>query len=598
MRVGVDCGGTFTDFAAWNGGRLRSRKVRSTPSDPALAILEGLAGLEPGELVHGSTVATNALLQRSGARTAFVTTRGFEDLIELGRQNRPSLYDWAPKTRPSLVPAGRRYGVDERVLFDGSVLRPLGDADVERLKRLLCGAESVAVCLLHSYANAGHERKVGRALREAGLDVSLSSEILPEYREYERASTTVVNAYVAPLMRGYIRALGARLPSAKLRVFQSNGGSASVAEASAQPVRTVLSGPAGGLVGAAAVARTLGIDRFISLDMGGTSTDVALYDGAAAFTTEGSVAGLPVTVPMLDIVTTGAGGGSVAWIDEGAALRVGPRSAGAVPGPACYGKGDELTVTDANLLLGRIDRGSFPTGTIRLDADRARECARRMAHQTGEGLRGLCLAVVRAANATMERAIRAVSVERGHRPRDYALICFGGAGALHACELADSLEIGRVVVPANAGVLSALGMLVADCIRDYSASVLDGDVGAALKRLETAARREMSRQGFESVALVRSVDMRYQGQSYELNVASEQADRFDRAHRKRFGYCHAGRPTEVVTARIQAIGHTSDGARPDLAAMTDQPRFASIYVPDGWRARELAGSNLILECAG
>ena len=595
MRVGVDSGGTFTDFIAWDGSCLRSHKVRSTPANPANAILAGLELFHAAEVVHGSTVATNALIQRSGARTAFVTTLGFEDLLELGRQNRADLYDWTPAPRQSLVAAGKKFGLEERMLHDGSVLEPLGSAVVASLQPSLREVDSVAVCLLHSYANPSHERLVGEKLRAAGLNVSLSSEILPEYREYERAATTVVNAYVSPLMAQYIESLDASLPETKLRIFQSNGGSISVAEASAQAVRTVLSGPAGGLIGAAAVARTLGIERFISFDMGGTSTDVSLHDQAPLFTTEGSAAGLPVSVPMLDIESIGAGGGSVAYFDEGSALRVGPRSAGAVPGPVCYGTGEELTVTDANLLLGRIDAGSFPAGAIHLDKDRAREYAERAARGAGVSVTELCNAIVRAANAKMERAIRSVSVERGHYPRDYAMICFGGAGALHACELAAALDIPRVVVPAHAGVLSALGMLVADCVRDYSASTLSEPAETALVGLEAAARRDMLAQGFEDVALVRSLDLRYEGQSYEINVPAHLSAEFDAIHAKRFGYCHAGRPTQAVTARVRAIGRTPEQDQPDLTAPSEQPRFASVYVPNGWRRRETLGSNTILE---
>ena len=595
MRVGVDSGGTFTDFIAWDGTRLCSHKVRSTPANPERAILAGLKLFAATEVVHGSTVATNALLQRTGARTAFVTTRGFEDLLELARQNRADLYDWTPIPRQSLVENGRRFGLDERMLHDGSVLRPLAPSALASLQDSLGDIEAVAVCLLHSYANPAHEQIVGETLRAAGLNVSLSSEILPEYREYERAATTVVNAYVSPLMARYIESLAVSLPEAKLRVFQSNGGSISVAEASAQAVRTVLSGPAGGLIGAAAIARTLGIDRFISFDMGGTSTDVSLHDQAPRLTTEGSAAGLPVSVPMLDIESIGAGGGSIAYFDEGSALRVGPRSAGAEPGPVCYGRGKELTVTDANLLLGRIDAGSFPAGAINLDQDRAREYAERTARGAGVSVTDLCKAIVRAANAKMERAIRSISVERGHDPRDYAMICFGGAGALHACELAAALDIPRVVVPAHAGVLSALGMLVADCVRDYSASALGETPEAAFARLEVAARQDMRTQGFEAVALVRSLDLRYEGQSYEINVPANLAAAFDEIHAKRFGYCHAGRPTQAVTARVRAIGRTAEDDLPDLTATSEQPRFASVYVPHGWERHETQGSNMILE---
>lgn len=598
MRIGVDSGGTFTDFVAWDGSRLHSLKVRSSQRDPALAILEGLGRFPEGDLVHGSTVATNALIQRSGPRTAFVATRGFEDLLDLARQNRPALYDWRPSPPRLLVAERDKHGIRERVLHDGSVLERLHEHQARALVDRLGNVESVAVCLLHSYVNSAHERLLGEVLREAGYSVSLSSEILPEYREYERAATTVVNAYVSPLMWRYLRSLRDGLSGRPLRILQSNGGSISAREASRHAVRTVLSGPAGGLVGAAAVARQLRIDRFISFDMGGTSTDVSLYDGSPRFTTEGSAAGMPVSVPMLDIESIGAGGGSVAYFDEGDALRVGPRSAGAEPGPVCYGVGNEITVTDANLLLGRIDSSSFLEGTIRLDADRTREFASRAASEARTGVREFARAIVRAANARMERAIRAVSVERGHNPRDYAMICFGGAGALHACELAERLDIPKVIVPAHAGVLSALGMLVADCVRDYSASVLDQNTQLAFGKLEQQARHDMREQGFDDIGLVRTLDMRYEGQSYEINVPAQRALEFDAIHERRYGYRHDGRATETVTARLQAIGSTAREDLPDLAATSEGPRFASIHIPDGWKCRDAAGSHRILERTG
>ena len=598
MRIAVDSGGTFTDFVVWDGSRLRGLKIRSTPRNPVRAVLEGLGRLPAGEVVHGSTVATNTLLQRNGARTAFVTTKGFEDLLDLARQNRTSLYDWCPVPRQGLILPGDKHGIPERTLYDGTVLQELADGQAEELARRLGDVESVAVCLLHSYANPAHESKVGRALRAAGFSVSLSSEILPEHREYERAATTVVNAYVSPLMRRYVATLQAGLTGRPLRIFQSNGGSISAEEASEQAVRTVLSGPAGGLVGSAAIAKQLGIERFISFDMGGTSTDVSLYDGSLRHTTEGSAAGLPVRIPMLDIESIGAGGGSVAYFDEASALRVGPRSAGAEPGPVCYGTGEELTVTDANLLLDRIDTASFLQGTIRLDADRTREVAARAARKAGITSEELARAIVRAANAKMERAIRGVSVERGHSPRDYAMICFGGAGALHACQLAENLEIPRVVVPAHAGVLSALGMLVADCVRDYSASVLDGNSQEAFDRLERRARRDMLEQGFADIELIRTVDMRYESQSYEINVPEERVPKFDEVHERRYGYRHRDRRTQAVTARVQAVGRTSGADHPDLEAAYGEPRFASVHVPNGWRARESAGSSMILERVG
>ncbi len=598
MRVGVDSGGTFTDFVYWDGDSLQTRKIRSTPKDPSLAILEGLMEIHATEIVHGSTVATNTLLQRNGARTALIATRGFEDLLEIGRQNRSSLYDWNLQAQPGLVSKDQKFGVNERMLHDGSVLTPLKEADINDLLNGLSGVESVAVCLLHSYANPAHEQKIGQILREAGFSTSLSSEILPEYREYERAATTVVNAYVSPLIKQYLEMLSAALGNTQLRIFQSNGGSISAEEASSQAVRTVLSGPAGGLVGAATVAHELDIERFISFDMGGTSTDVSLYDGRPQYTTEGEVAGLPVRVPMLDIRSIGAGGGSISYFDKADALRVGPQSAGAEPGPVCYGTGTELTVTDANLLLGRIEQGSFLSGTIQLDLERTREIASRIADKASISIEQLAEAIIRSANATMERAIRSISIERGHNPRDYTLICFGGAGALHACEIAESLEIPRLVVPAHAGVLSALGMLVADCIRDYSASVLNEEPAVVFTRLEEQARREMRQQGFEDPLLIRTVDMRYEGQSYEINVPEDRAAAFDQEHEKQYGYHHQNWNVESVTVRVQAIGRTPESALPKLGATSDQPNFTSIYTPPGWKCSTADGGHTLIERVG
>ena len=598
MRVGVDSGGTFTDFVYWDGDSLQTRKIRSTPRDPSLAILEGLMEIHATAIVHGSTVATNTLLQRNGARTALIATRGFEDLLEIGRQNRSSLYDWNLQAQPGLVSKDQKFGVNERMLHDGSVLTPLKEADINGLLDGLSGVESVAVCLLHSYANPAHEQKIGQILREAGFSTSLSSEILPEYREYERAATTVVNAYVSPLMKQYLEMLSAALGNTQLRIFQSNGGSISAEEASSQAVRTVLSGPAGGLVGAATVAHELDIEQFISFDMGGTSTDVSLHDGRPQYTTEGEVAGLPVRVPMLDIRSIGAGGGSISYFDKADALRVGPQSAGAEPGPVCYGTGTELTVTDANLLLGRIEQGSFLSGTIQLDLERTREIASRIADKASISIEQLAEAIIRSANATMERAIRSISIERGHNPRDYTLICFGGAGALHACEIAESLEIPRLVVPAHAGVLSALGMLVADCIRDYSASVLNEEPAVVFTRLEEQARREMRQQGFEDPLLIRTVDMRYEGQSYEINVPEDRAAAFDQEHEKQYGYHHQNWNVESVTVRVQAIGRTPESALPKLGATSDQPNFTSIYTPPDWKCSTADGGHILIERVG
>ena len=596
MRVGVDTGGTFTDFVYWDGTALRTHKVRSTPQDPARAILAGIKG-PVREIVHGSTVATNALLERRGARTALLTTAGFEDLLEIGRQNRAKLYDWFDPGRTPLVPPELRFGLDERVAYDGGVLQALTPGALERAVEAVAasGAESVAVCLLHSYANPAHERLVGEALRARGLFVSLSHEVLPEYREYERASTTAVNAYVSPLMARYLGGLSEALPGGtRLRVFQSNGGSMSARFASEAAVHTVLSGPAGGVLGAAAVARAAGFERILSFDMGGTSTDVALYDGGFTMTSEGELDGLPVRVGMLDVHTVGAGGGSVAWLDPAGALRAGPRSAGADPGPVCYGEGEEITVTDANLVLGRIDPERFLSGRMTLDVARAQTHMGRLARRCGVSTEELARAIVAAANANMERAIRRVSIERGHDPRDFALVAFGGAGPLHACELADRLEIGTVLAPRDAGVLSAYGMLTADFVREYSQSALERDASELFGDLERRARQDLADEGFEQAQLERTVDLRYAGQSYEINVPWGERTSFDAAHEQLYGYAHRGREVESVAVRLRAVGVSEESRSIDPGLASDAQSFSTLFVPPGWRVREDAVGNKIL----
>ncbi len=596
VRVGIDTGGTFTDFIFWDGSSWRTEKVRSTPADPSEAILEGL-GAGGSEIVHGSTVATNALLERKGARTAFVTTQGFEDLLEIGRQNRAELYNWATRGRRPLVDRDLRFGVPERTLYDGSIERRLSNEVLSALRDRLVqsGAEAVAVCLLHSYANPAHERLIGEALKGTGLAVSLSHEVLPEYREYERASTTAVNAYVAPLMSRYLTRLRETVgAAAQLRVFHSSGGSMSAQGASRLAVHTVLSGPAGGVQGAAAVSRAAGYERFISFDMGGTSTDVALYDGGFSYTSESEIADCPIRVSMLDIHTVGSGGGSIAYLDSGDALRVGPRSAGARPGPVCYGEGTEVTVTDANLLLGRIDPSRFLSGRMSLDSDRAAHAMEQLAASGGTSSERLAGAIVDVANSNMERAIRAVSVERGFDPRDFALISFGGAGGLHACQLAERLDIRTVVCPRHAGVLSALGMLCADFTRDYSQSVLGKDPNAAFDALERQAARELADEGFDELRLERHIDLRYRGQSFEITLPWSDRAEFAKAHGKLYGYDHGDSQVEAVTARVKAIG-VSDDPTPDLAAASDKQDFSTVFVPAGWRERQDSGGNVILE---
>jgi N-methylhydantoinase A/oxoprolinase/acetone carboxylase beta subunit len=578
LRVGIDTGGTFTDFVRLGPDGLTVHKRRSTPADPSRAILDGLAALAPDtgrvDVVHGSTVATNAVLERRGARVGLLATAGFEDVIRIGRQTRPELYNLFGPARRPIVEAALTLGVGERLDASGAVLAAVDEAGVDDAARRLRerGAEIVAVCLLHAYANPAHERQVAERLRRAGWQVCASHEVLPEYREFERWSTTVVNAYVTPLVDRYLATLERRLDASRLAIMQSNGGSISAAAARSQAVRTVLSGPAAGVVGARAVARAAGFRRIVSFDMGGTSTDVSLVDDAIATTTDSTIGDFPVRLPVLDIHTVGAGGGSIAYLDAGGALRVGPRSAGAEPGPACYGTGTELTVTDANLLLGRLDPDYFLGGRMRLDPGRARAVARRLARRLRLSVPELAEGVVRVANANMERAIRVVSVERGHDPRRFALVAFGGAGGMHACDLARRLEMQAVIVPRHAGVLSALGMLVADAVRDYSASVLlpaarvsPADLRRRFAPLVAAAGRELAAEGFAPSRRVIEclLDVRYIGQSYEITVPFARGYRhvFDRRHARLYGYADPDRPTEVVNVRVKASG------------ITDKPRL-------------------------
>ncbi|MFW6192205.1 MAG: hydantoinase/oxoprolinase family protein [Gemmatimonadota bacterium] len=600
-RVGVDIGGTFTDFVfVASDGELRTHKVLSTPDDPAEAVLRGLddlleegaqgapdeaaGGARPPSVVHGSTVATNALLERRGARVAFVTSAGFGDLLRLGRQARPELYDLHPRPPDPLVPAERCYEVDERVDRDGRILRELDEGDLQRLVTRLedQDVESVAVCLLFSFLSPGHERRVAERLREAGLRVSTSSRILPEFREFERASTTVANAYVTPVLDRYLGRLRDELPTDRFRIMQSSGGSVGVERARAEGVRSVLSGPAGGVVGAVHVARSVGAERVLTFDMGGTSTDVSVAEGDPAVTTEAEIGGVPVAVPVVDLHTVGSGGGSVARVDRGGALRVGPESAGARPGPACYGRGGQAaTVTDANLVLGRLDPDRFLGGQLPLDPDAARRALASLAAELGledrDGVsadRRAALGVVRVANARMERALRVISVERGHDPADFTLVSFGGAGGLHAADLARRLGVPRVLVPPAASVLSALGMLATDVIRDHGRTVmLPGDVAveevaAAFAPLVDRAREEMREEGVpdERVVLHRRLDLRYEGQSYEITVPfGEGVDpvaRFHDEHASTYGHAERSAPVEIVNLRVRAVGRID---RPELS---------------------------------
>jgi len=596
MRIAIDTGGTFTDCVWLERGRLRLLKLFSTPADPSLAIAEAvqkIAGNSNFILLHGTTVGTNALLERKGARVAFVTTKGFADIIEIGRQARPKLYDFFFERVPPLVPAELRFEVAERTDCQGKILQVPDARELTELVHSIekSGAEAVAVSLLFSFANRSNEKTVAGALEALGTPLSLSHKILPEFREYERASTVVMNAYLQPVMQRYLRLIQQRLSDAKtssaktasqsrIFVMQSSGGITAVESAAREPVRTVLSGPAGGVIGAAAMARRSGFDRIIAFDMGGTSTDVSLVDGEPQPATEGVVAGLPVRVPMLDIHTVGAGGGSLARFDSAGALRVGPESAGADPGPICYGRGELPTVTDANLLLGRLRPEQFLGGDFSLDLERTRMItAAWLARQKQRlTLEAFAEGVVRVVNANMEKAIRVVSIERGYDTREFTLVAFGGAGGLHACELAIGLGIPRVLVPPLPGALSAYGILASDVVKDYSRTVLwsvarqqsssglKKKLRAEFSELEAAARRDFRAEGWKkAIQLRRSADLRYKGQGYELNVPATGFDiaalteNFHREHRRHYGYSHPEREVEIVTLRTRATQPSGHG---------------------------------------
>src|SRR6266478_1107696 len=471
FRIAIDTGGTFTDCVWVERGRVRMLKVFSTPADPSEAIAEALRKVgAPDSLIilHGTTVGTNTLLQRKGARVALVTTAGFEDAIEIGRQARPKLYDFFFDRVEPLVPVERRFGIEERTASDGKILHAASRKELAPLLKRLREAhpEAIAISLLFSFANPNNESAVAQACRSLALPISVSHEILPEFREYERTSTVVVNAYLQPVVQKYLENLARRA--------QSSRGITALTSAAREPVRTVLSGPAGGVVGAAAMARRSGFERIISFDMGGTSTDVALVDREIRTGSQAEIAGFPVGVPMLDIHTVGAGGGSIARFDAAGALRVGPESAGADPGPICYGRGTQPTVTDANLLLGRLQPDAFLGGEFTLDLERTRRMTSDWLKRQScsLSLQEFAAGVVRVVNANMEKALRVVSIERGYDPRDFTLVAFGGAGGLHACELAEALGIPRVIVPALPGALSAFGILVSDVVKDYSRTVL------------------------------------------------------------------------------------------------------------------------------
>ena len=585
--VGIDVGGTFTDIAVLEDGRLQVHKLPSTPSDPSVGIMKGVGEACPGlvdpngesgvDFVHGSTVATNALLEGKGGRTALVTTLGFEDVLEIGRQSRSELYNLNMDRPDALAPWELRFGLPERVDHTGAIIEDLLPEAIQSLVELLKDADvdGIAVSFLFSFLNPAHEEAVMAALEKMPNRpfISISSRILPEFREYERTSTVVVNSYVGQIMRRYLTSLENSLGHG-LRIMQSSGGSITARLASDQPVRTILSGPAGGVVGAFYTGVQAGYPDIITLDMGGTSTDVSLCPSRIKETTGSQVGGYPISVPMIEIHTVGAGGGSIARVDSGGALAVGPQSAGADPGPACYGKGDQITVTDANLALGRMLPDHFLGGRLILDRQRSEDLIAQLASEISLSAQETALGILRVVNANMERAIRAISLERGYDPRQFTMVPFGGAGPMHCCELAQELGIPRVLVPARPGILSAMGVAIADIVKDYSRTVMlrGDDINRArldeeFHGMEGLAREELEDEGLpmDRMQPQRFLDVRYVGQSFELTIDYPSpsrrmdtermrrsiADSFYKAHLQRFGYADKSEAVEIVNLRFK-----------------------------------------------
>lgn len=626
LVLAVDTGGTFTDMLLLDAGHLLSLKISSTPSDPADAVLKAVRSLLEGRddnylLLHGSTVATNSLLERKGARVKLVTNAGFEDIIEIGRQNRPQLYALVGHRPPPLVSRDDRHGIRGRMGPDGEVIEPLDSDQLGELAGHLTDGESIAVVLLNSYANPDHEEAVADALEALPVPLSVSVRLLPEYREYERTSTTVVNAYIAPTMARYLGRLDQESGAERVSIMGSNGGSLPVERATREPIHTVLSGPAGGVVGALTWSRKAGHKRIITFDMGGTSTDVSLCPGDPLYTRELNIGGQPIAVPVIDIHTVGAGGGSLARVDPGGALRVGPRSAGAEPGPICYGKGGEgVTVTDAHAWLGRLPTDAFLGGQGTLDRASIEPHLRRLAERLGTTLEGAAEGVLSVAASAMERALRVISVERGHDPADFTIVAFGGAGGLHVTDLAERLGAPRAIVPPLPGLLSAYGMLAADLTREVSRTVLlsTGSSGTEERMMEVFTELDqrvvqaMTEEGVrrKDITVERRVDARYEGQSFELRVpetAWETA--FHILHEERYGYRRPDTPVEAVTLRSIASAPGPELKLERMRPATAPPNTSDTRLYSGgewvdisrvWRedlspGHELEGPLLVLE---
>jgi N-methylhydantoinase A len=661
MIAGVDIGGTFTDMVVVDGDSVRIHKVLSTPIDPAAAMLTGLSEIAAGaaltRVAHGSTVATNAILQRRGGKTAFITTAGFRDVLFIARQNRPDLYALHPSLPAPLIPREQCYEVPERMDHTGAILQPLDLTALDAILDQIAAHDMacIAVSLLYSYLNAAHERAIRDRIVKRGLlpaaRVVLSSDVMPAFREYERAQTTTFEAVVRPVIDAYLGRLEREI-AAPLRVMKSDGGVISAEQARQRALSLALSGPAAGVIGALHLGRRAGYDHLITLDIGGTSTDVALCAGEAGSRAETEIDGLPLRATTLDIETIGAGGGSIARLDGGGALRVGPESAGAHPGAIVYGMGGtRITVSDANAILGRLDPDHFLGGTMPLFIDAARGAFGALADQLGTTPEGAALGVIAVANANIERAIRRVSVARGHDPRHFTLFAFGGAGALHACEVAAQLGIPRVLIPPHPGVLCAFGLLAADVRLDYSRAIMkiasasdcDESLQAALTAMRRQAAADLEREGFDPImdAIEQTVtaDARYVGQAYELAIYPADLTphaitaALHTAHERAYGYALTDRPVEIVNLRLRAIApvakpsfapHTPDSSDPILGhkpvhfadgvhqtTLYARARLpvgmviaapalcfqydSTILIPPGWRAQVDDFYNLIVE---
>lgn len=659
MQVGVDIGGTFTDLVLSDNGELKIHKLLSSPHNPAESMLKGLDIITPGgiaaltQVAHGSTVATNAILERKGAKTALITTQGFRDVLFIGRQNRPDLYALYPTIAAPLIPRDRCYEVPERLDYQGAVLTPL---DMSALDHVLDEIEaddvdSIAVCFLFSYINSDHEQRVKQRILERHIvdhewQIVVSSDVLPEFREYERTSTIALEAYVRPIMSRYISQLENELPdNASLRIMKSDGGVMRAGRVRQQAIYTALSGPAAGVMGAFHISKQAGYDQIITLDMGGTSTDVALIAGKPEPRPESHIDHLPLRIRMLDIETIGAGGGSIARVDAGGALRVGPESAGANPGPAVYGQGgQDVTTSDANTLLGRLDPKHFLGGTMSLDIHAGFQAMQKLARQINFTELETAKGVIDIANVNIDRAVRRVSIARGYDPRDFTLVAFGGAGPLHACEVAEQLDIPRVLVPHIPGVLCAVGLLVADVAVDYSRSIMRLATRAAVAQIRaeqielvSLGRSELEQEGIaeDNMIFNTTLDLRYEGQAYELNIpfGRDIIHAFHETHQLTYGHAMWDRRVEIVNLRLKGTGIINKpqfyvtladayvaqpfGTKPsplngsmslfnrnDLkpgATFTGEALVfqldSTTYIPEGWTARVDGYQNLILERA-